>query len=97
MMIVICRSYMCLRRTRGSRNQLQRILQTYLFNEMQHAGGDLPFCVRIQCHAVKFLKNYLEILHLFFLYVWLQFVNPGGLPEQICRGHGQLLHDGFDK
>jgi hypothetical protein len=39
MMIVICRSYNVLVVNRGSRNQLHRIFQKYLFNEMQHAGG----------------------------------------------------------
>jgi hypothetical protein len=38
----------------------------------------------------------MDTTHLIFLYVGLQFVNPGGPPEQICRRHGQLLHDGFD-
>jgi hypothetical protein len=38
----------------------------------------------------------MDTTHLIFLYVGLQFVNLGGPPEQICRRHGQLLHDGFD-
>jgi hypothetical protein len=52
------------------------------------------YSCKMSCNV---FNTYMKLLCTKKNYARVQFVDPEGSPQQVCRRNGQLLHDGFEQ